>query len=121
MLSILTKRPKSEIWAEKGWPVIGDDEVLTPGGGLYPPYQTMATSIRRAAIAITRAEADENPRAYLAPLAEHMVRVWTREREQLLTGHGDDAAMLVELLDRNIANLKTMFPEIDKPAEQATD
>ena len=56
-----------------------------------------------------------------APLAEHMINGWTRERETLLAEHGDAAALLVELLDRNIANLKEMFPELHKPAEQATE
>ncbi len=54
VLSILTGNPPETILADPGkkaWRLIPDDEVLTPGGRLYPTYQIVSTTIRREAIA----------------------------------------------------------------------
>src|SRR5437588_7056530 len=51
VMARLTGKPKATVLKDKGWPAIGDDEVLRPGGRLYPAYQATATNVRRTAIA----------------------------------------------------------------------
>ena len=73
VLSKLTGDPPAIVLKHKDWPAISDDDVLRPGGRLYPTYQEVATHIRRQAIGHLDG-APENPRVNLRPLAEFFIR-----------------------------------------------
>ena len=82
--------------------------MLKPGGRLNEAYQEIATSIRRTVIA-AMADAPDNPRQYLRPIAEHFLKghqkVLTEARAEGLTN-------AVEALEHAIGVITAMFPDL---------
>ena len=90
VLATLTGKSKETIWNEKGWAVVQDEEVLSSKGRYHPTYQEIATAIRRHIIAHLEQHPD-NPREFLAPLAETFVAA------HLLFRGAAEAAQMPEL------------------------
>jgi hypothetical protein len=111
VLKTLTGDDEETILADPGkksWKKIADDDVLKPGGRLYPTYQTIATTIRREAIAAMENKAN-HPRQYLRPLAVRFLESHTKvSREAEAEGLTD----IVERLDEAVATIRIMFPDL---------
>ena len=69
VLAIVEGRSRDELWKDRGWKGVHDDEVLKPTGRLHGPYTLIATSIRRTAISALQSDPD-NPRKMLLPVAK---------------------------------------------------
>lgn len=93
-----------------GWPVIGDDDVLKPGGSLYETYQEVTTSLRRASIAALE-NAPEHPRVFLEPLARHLIK-----QHNEMIRHAKDAGQeeVATHLEGVVASIHAMFPQLAK-------
>jgi hypothetical protein len=109
-LRIITGETTEKILSDpgkRGWTIIPDKEVLIPGGRLYQTYQTIATSIRRDAIAAL--SKDSNPRARLLPFARQFLEANARVRA---TAIEDGNADLLAFLDKSDLTIRTMFPTL---------
>ena len=108
VLAIVEGRSRDEIWKDRGWKRVYDDEVLKPTGRLHNPYTLIATSIRRTAISALQSDPD-NPRKMLLPVAKAILQAHTAAlaecRERGLTE-------AVQHITEAIETVKSMFPEL---------
>jgi hypothetical protein len=112
VLNILTGDAPETILADpskKHWKQIPDEDVLRPGGRLHKTYETIATTIRREAIAAMNASPD-NPRELLRPLAVIFLKSHTKTRNRLEAAGKPE---IVARLDETCHVIRTMFPGID--------
>jgi hypothetical protein len=94
--------------SKQHWTLIPDDTVIKPSGRLYAIYQTIATSIRREAIAAMDKQ-PHHPRAFLRPLAEHFIRSHAKVRAE---AEANGLTDLVARLDEAIGTIRGMFPDL---------
>jgi hypothetical protein len=87
--------------------------VLRPGGRLHKTYETIATSIRREAIA-AMAGSPDNPRELLRPLAVTFLKSHMKTRARLEEA---GATETVARLDETCQVIRKMFPGIDAALE----
>ena len=116
VLKILTGDTIETILADpskKGWKLILDADVLQPGGRLHKTYETIATTIRREAIAAMNASPD-NPRELLRPLAVIFLKSHVETRVRL---EAAGEAETVARIDETCQVIRTMFPGIDQDLE----
>jgi hypothetical protein len=116
VLNILTGDTPETILADpskKHWKQIPDEDVLRPGGRLYKTYETIATTIRREAIAAMNKSPD-NPRELLRPLAVNFLKSHVKTRARL---EDAGATETVARLDETCQVIRTMFPDIDATPE----
>ena len=104
----LTGDPPAIVLKHKDWPAISHDDVLRPGGRLYPTYQEVATHIRRQAIGHLDG-APENPRVNLRPLAEFFIR---RYSELLAEAEGEREEPVIAALKTSLETIRGMFPDL---------
>lgn len=93
---------------KKGWKLITDDEVLKPTGRLYTTYQTIATSIRREAIAAMDTQAN-HPRKLLRPIAARFIEAHTQVRRE---AEAEGLSHVVQQLDEAVVTIRGMFPDL---------
>jgi hypothetical protein len=108
VLSKLTGDPPEVVLKAKGWPAISDDDVLRPGGRLYPTYQEVATHIRRFTIG-AMAEAPDNPRQILRPLAQLFLR---SHKRHLAEAEAQGDVRMIDGLKSSLRTITTMFPDL---------
>jgi hypothetical protein len=113
VLATLTGQKPEQIRKDKGWAAISDDDVVRPGGRLYPTYVTIATEIRRHAIAAIQGNPD-NPREYLRPLAAHFLKSHMLVRDRAAS---EGRTVLANQLQDSINSIRAMFPDIDRVVE----
>ncbi len=85
VLKILTGDTAETILADPtktGWKQIPDEDVLLPVGRLHKTYQTIATTIRREAIA-PMDKSPDNPRELLRPIAVVFLKSHVKTRTRL--------------------------------------
>ncbi len=112
VLNIITGDAPKTILADPSkehWKQISDDDVLRPGGRLHKTYETIATTIRREAIAAMAGKSD-NPRELLRPLAVIFLKSHTKTRNRLEAAGKPE---IVARLDEACQVIRTMFPGID--------
>jgi hypothetical protein len=112
VLKTLTDDSAETILADPGkkhWKLITDDDVLKPTGRLYTTYQTIATSIRREAIAAMEKQ-PHHPRHYLRPLAARFLEAHIKVRaEAELEGLTDHVVRIEEAEE----TIRDMFPDLE--------
>ena len=116
VLSIITGHTPETILADpskKHWKRIPDEDVLRPGGRLYKTYETIATSIRREAIAAMAGRSD-NPRELLRPLAVVFLKSHLKTRARLEEAGSPE---IIARLDETCQVIRSMFPGIDDALE----
>jgi len=117
VLKQLTHRTEEDILSDdnkKKWKHIPDDEVLKPGGRLYPTYQEVCTTIRRTAIEAMD-QRSNNPRVMLRPLASRFLDAHKRVRPEAIAAGLTDVATG---LDRQIDLISKMFPDLGTMEEE---
>ena len=108
VLTILTGHTREAINKERKYPTaISDDDVLMPGGRLHGTYQEIVTNLRRTAIAAL--EAEDNPREYLRPLAQHFLKVHNRH---LAEAEAEEYTEMAIAIRKTIAMIERMFPDL---------
>jgi hypothetical protein len=111
-LSIIQGYSRAEVLAAKakqGWTDISDEDVVKPGGRLYPTYQKICTQIRRESIAAMEREPINHPRSFLRPWAAQFLQMNQKVRAEAAQENLTD---VVALVDEHIANIHTMFPDL---------
>jgi hypothetical protein len=119
VLKQLTHRTEDDIRTDdnkKDWKRISDEEVVKPGGRLYPTYQEVCTSIRRTAIAAMD-ERPNNPRVMLRPIAARFIQAHKKVRPEAIQAGLTDVATA---LDRQIELINKMFPDLGTLDEEVT-
>jgi hypothetical protein len=118
-LSILSGEPPEQIVKDPekqahGWKIIPDDEVIKPGGRLYPTYQEVATHIRRTAIAAMEKQ-PHHPRELLRPLAARFIESHAELRTQ---AQAEGLTEIVARLDEAIRTIRAMFPDLGSTEQE---
>jgi hypothetical protein len=111
VLKTLTGDSEETILANPGkrhWKKIANDEVLKPSGPLYSTYQTIATSIRREAIAAMDQQAN-HPRNLLRPIAARFIEAHTQVRRE---AEAEGLSHVVQQLDEAVVTIRGMFPDL---------
>ena len=111
VLKTLTGDSAEAILADPGkqnWKKIEDDEVVKPGGRLYPTYQNVCTSIRRYAIAALE-NSHKHPRNYLRPYAAQILEGYAKIRREAVADRLPD---IVTALDVTAASIRSMYPDL---------
>jgi hypothetical protein len=115
-LMIIQSKSKEEILADAGkgdWADIPDDEIIKPGGRLYPTYQEICTHIRRDSIRVLEKNPLRHPRSFLRPWAVKFIEDLQKFQEDMRKKIDDPAAVeLVKNADRRIAAIRRMFPDL---------
>lgn len=117
-LAILSGDPPEKIIKDpekqaNGWKIIPDDEVIKPGGRLYPTYQEVATHIRRTAIQAIEKQ-PHHPRELLRPLAKIFLENHTLVRT---TAEAGGLTEVTEAIDQGIRTIHAMFPDLKEKTD----